>query len=175
MTADRHCIAGFFGDFSQAQATQIKLNMLGLQRDRLRLFEKHAQARLPAEGRAPQAGSDAALKDMLIDGAIGGVIGGIVGALVWLAILWGDIGLFMVSPFLAPFMMIGWGVGAGATIGAMVGAQKREPPLAAMIRDAVSHGQTVLLVDAESELETDMAREAMQGSASQIREIDVAR
>jgi hypothetical protein len=166
-----HCVTGFFGDLAHAQATQTLLTEMGLPLARLQIFKKDSDIGAPPEDRTPQAGSDTALKDMLVDGAIGRAVGVGLGALAEVAIVAANVSLFIASPLLAPLVMLGWGAAVGGTVGAMVGAEKNEAPLSALIRDAVSNGQVVLVANTETDQETSMTRDAMRSAVGDFKEV----
>ena len=171
MSNEQHCVAGFFGDLTQAMATQVKLDELGLPRDQLQIFKSDSGAWVSDSEKLPQAGSNAALKDMLVDGAIGGAVGLGLGALTEVAIVAANVSLFVASPLLAPLVLLGWGATVGGTIGAMVGAEKKEAPLSALIRDAVSNGQIVLVAETRTAQESTLARETMRAAVAQVKEV----
>lgn len=170
MTNDRHCVAGFFGDLAPALATQAKLHVLGFSADQLQVFKRDSGAWVPDSQKVPQAGSNAALKDMVVDGAIGGAVGVGLGALAEVALVAANVSLFIASPLLAPLVLLGWGATLGGTIGAMVGAEKKEAPLSALIRDAVASGQFVLVVEARTQPQAAIAREAMRDAVGEVKE-----
>ncbi|MGQ0596918.1 hypothetical protein [Aquabacterium sp.] len=125
---------------------------------------------MPDSQKVPQAGSNAALKDMVVDGAIGGAVGVGLGALAEVALVAANVSLFIASPLLAPLVLLGWGATLGGTIGAMVGAEKKEAPLSALIRDAVASGQFVLVVEARTQPQAAIAREAMRDAVGEVKE-----
>ncbi len=159
-----HCIAGFFSDLAHAEATRAQLGSRGLPPERLKLFKGDAGEPVAPGDRSPQAGSDSALKDMLVDGAVGGAAGAGLGALAELALVASSVTLFVASPLLAPLALLGWGATVGATVGAMVGADKKEAPLSALIRDAVSQGQVVLVADTQTAEEAKIASDVIQSA-----------
>ena len=59
--------------------------------------------------------------------------------------------------------MLGWGASLGGFIGAAVAGNK-EGEFSALIRDAISSGQVVLVADTRTEQETTIAREVIQVS-----------
>jgi len=75
------------GDLAPALATQAKLHVLGFAPDQLQVFKRDSDAWEPNPEKQPQAGSNAALKDMVVDGAIGGAVGMGLGALAEVALL----------------------------------------------------------------------------------------
>lgn len=166
-----HCVAGFFGDLTQAQATQAQLIRQGLPQSRLQIFHGDSRTWVSDSPRVPEAGSRAALKAMLVDGAIGGAAGVGLGALTEWALVATNVSLFAASPVLAPLLLMGWGAALGGTIGALVGADKKEGPLSAVIRDAVGHDQIVLVADTETPRETTIARNALQAATGDFKDV----
>ncbi len=159
-----HCIAGFFSDLADAEATRAQLGARGLPPERLKLFQSEPSDGLTGSMGSPEAGNASALRDMLVDGAIGGAAGVGVGALTELALVATNVTLFVASPLLAPLALLGWGATVGATVGALVGIDKKEAPLSALIRDAVAHGQVVLVADTQNPEETELASEVIQSA-----------
>jgi hypothetical protein len=165
-----HCVVGFFGEADTAAASRSRLLALGLPAAQVQVF--HAtplDTAEPLSGHPTEAGSDAALKDMWVDGAIGGVAGAGLGALAELALVAADVSLFVASPLLAPLVMLGWGATVGATVGAVVGVEKKAGPLSALIRDAVAHGQTVLLAQTRNDAEREQARQVIRQATDDPR------
>lgn len=158
-----HCIAGRFNDPTQALATQATLG-------RLQTFICFSGTWLPKSIRPPQEGSNAARNDMLVDGAIGAAIGIGLGALVELAIVMANVSLFVVSPYLAPLALLGWGATLGATLGAIVGVGRKEGRLPALIRDATAKGQSVLVVQTQTEQDTSMVRAHLTATDTEVEE-----
>jgi hypothetical protein len=171
MNNDRHCVAGFFCEPEQALSAQSDLIELGVLRGQSQIFQRDSGAWVPEAEKRQQAGSTSALKDMLVDGAIGGAVGAGLGALTEVALVAANVSLFVASPLLAPLVLLGWGATVGGTIGALVGAGNKEAPLSALIRDAVSNGQVVLLVETRSAQERDMVRESMKAAVGEIKDL----
>ena len=119
------------------------------------------------------------LKDVLVDGAIGTAVGTGIGALAEVALVAANVTLFIASPLIAPLAMLGWGASLGAVIGAVVGtekdsglkAAKKDGKLAELISDAIASGQVVLVAVTRTEQETAMAREVIQASLGQHKEL----
>ena len=119
MSTNEHCVAGFFSHRAPALDTKARFHVLGFSADQLQLFNHDGGAHVPHAERRPEAGSNAALKDMLVDGAIGSAVGMGLGALTEVALVAANVSLFVASPLLAPLVLLGWGamVGIGCTIG----------------------------------------------------------
>lgn len=175
MTHDRHWVAGFFGDRAQALNTQIRLTDAGIPLGRSQVYDNSAEGAVssphPPANPPPEPGSDVALKDMLVDGAIGTAVGAGLGALAQVAIVAGNVSLFVASPVLAPLAMLGWGASLGGTVGALVGAEKKTGPLSALVRDAVASGQSVLVVETHSPEETTLAQSTMRTAVGEIKDV----
>jgi hypothetical protein len=167
-----HHVSGFFARRDDADTAISALMAQGLPRERLYLF--HADAAPPAP--APQAQSDSVLKDVLVEGVIGAAIGTGLGALAELALVAANVSLFVASPLIAPLMLLGWGASLGGMIGASTGTSatdgKKEGPIADLINDAVSIGQTVLVAVSRTERETLIAREIIAAAAGESKDID---
>ena len=164
----RHHVSGFFAHREDAQSTLSTLVERGLPRERMQIFDQSSVPPAPA----PSAGSDKVLKDMVVDGAIGTAVGTGLGALGELALVAANVSLFVASPLIAPLAMLGWGAGLGGFIGAAAGAAgKKEAGFSALIRDAISNGQFVLLVETRSMPETTIARDVMQASVGTCNDV----
>ena len=119
------------------------------------------------------------LKDVVLDGAIGGGIGSGIAALAEVALVAANVTLFIASPLIAPLAMLGWGAGLGAIVGAAAGTandsskntEKKDGKFAELITDAISSGQVVLVAETRTALETAMAREVIQASIGQYKEL----
>lgn len=134
----------------------------------------------PAEP-APASDSQAVLKDVVVDGAVGTAVGTGLGALAQVALVAGNVSLFIASPLLAPLAMMGWGASIGAVVGAAVGATSDEKPakpategwLAQLVADAIANGQFVLVAQTRDERETVAAREVIQAAVGDYQD-DIA-
>ncbi|SNS02889.1 hypothetical protein SAMN05192560_2291 [Methylobacillus rhizosphaerae] len=113
------------------------------------------------------------LKNVILDSAVGTTIGAGVGALGEIALVAANVSLFVASPLIAPLVMIGWGAVVGGFIGAANGISNHERDFSDLLADAITQGHVVLLVDAETEEEVEIARAiiaaSMQVDASQDR------
>ena len=165
MNEYRHHVSGFFARRDEAETALEALAKRGLARDRMQIF-KHEEA--PA---LDKAGSNAVLKNMVVDGAIGTAVGTGLGALAQFALVAANVSLFVASPLLAPLVMLGWGASLGATVGAMVGAEKKDGPLSALVTDAIASGQVVLVAQTLSEAETATARNVIQAAVGAVKDV----
>lgn len=191
MDQHRHHVSGFYAYRSEAEITLAKLVARGLPRGQLQIFDTNSVTPPPPPPSvpAPEAGSDAVLKDILVDGTIGTAIGTGVGALAEVALVAANVSLFIASPLVAPLVMMGWGASIGALIGAATGAvkepatdagvgipgkpEKKEGWLGTMIGDAITSGQFVLVVQTNTEQETAIAREIIQDSVGDYQDSNI--
>ena len=170
----RHPVTGFFADRPDAQHALSSLVKQGLPRDQLKILKTDSNS-----GPAFKDGNHAVLKEVLVDGAIGTAVGTGLGALAEVALIATNVSLFVASPLLAPLMLLGWGAGIGGLIGATTGAVSNTPPgvgkkhgwLSTWVHDAISTGQIVLVVQTRTEQETRIARELLQSSVGDTREV----
>ena len=112
-------------------------------------------------------GSDAVLKDMVVDGTIGTAIGTGVGALGTVALWASGVTLFVASPVIAPLAMLGWFAGVGGLVGAAVGAagtgapeagsRRKEGKFSELVMDAIKSGNAVLVASTYDEAEREIA------------------
>lgn len=151
-----HQVCGFFSGREDAQSALATLVDRGLAREALRI--------IPGDPVFPdtESSSDKALKDILVDGAIGTAVGSGLGVLAEVALVAGNVSLFLASPLLAPLVMLGWGAGIGGIVGASIGAEKKDRSLSQLIRDAVSTGQVVLVARTHTADETTTAQQVMR-------------
>lgn len=81
------------------------------------------------------------------------------GALGEVALAVANVSLFLASPVIGTLTMIGWGAAAGGVLGGLIGAgNKSKENFADLVRDAVNHGYTVLIVYARTEAQTLLAQ-----------------
>jgi len=142
----------------------------GLPRERLQMFD----AGVSPPAAATPARSDAALKDMLVDGAVGAAVGTGIGALAELALVAANISLFIASPLIAPLAMLGWGASLGGFIGAAVGAGNKKGEFSALVGDAISSGQFVLVAETRTAQQTASAKQIIETSVGDYQDISTA-
>lgn len=174
-----HHVSGFFANRETAQSVFTTLIERGVPRERLQLFDTDTPALAPA----PQEDSNAVLKDVLVDGTVGTAVGAGLGGLAQVALVAANVSLFIASPLLAPLVMLGWGASIGGLLGATVGATKgaddsiktgadvKEGWLSDLVRDAIASEQSVLVVRAQTEQEAAIAREVIQTSVGDYKEV----
>lgn len=174
MDGYRHHVSGFFTHREDAESVFSMLVVRGLPRERLQIFTA-----VPASsGLAPEGGSNEVLQDVLVDGGIGAAVGTGLGALGSVALAVANVSLFIASPLLAPLVMLGWGASLGGLVGAAAGASagagNKEGWFSDLIRDAISSGQVVLVAETRTEQETAIAREVIQASVGDSKDISAA-
>jgi len=187
MDIHRHHVSGFFAQRKDAEATLAILVARGLAREQLQIFDTNLQPAPPAASTPhqapPEVGSDASLKDILVDGAIGTAVGTGLGALAQVALVAGSVSLFIASPLVAPLVMMGWGASLGALIGAAAGAMKPEVGttevsksgwLSTLVEDAIANGQFVLVAQTNTVHETAIAQEVIQASVGDYKDDSIA-
>ena len=175
MDETRHHVSGFYTQREEAETALSSLVARGLPRAQVQIFADDSAV---AVSTAPGKNNDM-LKDVLVDGAIGTAVGTGIGALAEVALVAANVTLFIASPLIAPLAMLGWGASLGAVIGAVVGtekdsglkAAKKDGKLAELISDAIASGQVVLVAVTRTEQETAMAREVIQASLGQHKEL----
>lgn len=178
MQPQPHHVSGFFASRVDAEGARDKLVERGLPAGQLQIYASDSP---PAEP-APASDSQAVLKDVVVDGAVGTAVGTGLGALAQVALVAGNVSLFIASPLLAPLAMMGWGAGIGAVVGAAVGAtsgDKKEDVkgddakdgwLANLVADAIASGQFVLVAQTRDERETVAAREVIQAAVGDYKD-----
>ncbi|MCK9381457.1 MAG: hypothetical protein M0P95_10390 [Sulfuritalea sp.] len=169
MNEYRHHVSGFFANHVDAEYVLAQLLVLGLPRERLYLSGADS---------APQADDDGVLTHVLVDGAIGTVVGTGIGVLAELALVAANVTLFIASPLIAPLAMLGWGASLGGLVGAAAGAEshamnkmEKKGTFSALIRDAISSGQVVLVAETRTEQETASARQVMQAAVGACEDV----
>lgn len=178
MSDYRHHVSGFYAQRDDAASALSTLVERGIARAQMQIFETN----VPTAEPAPKEDSNAVLKDVIVDGAIGTAVGTGLGALAEVALVAANVSLFVVSPVLAPLAMLGWGAGLGGLLGAAIGAKaspaagagKKEGWLSELVRDAIASGQIVLMVQTRNAHETAMAREVIEASVGDVKDIPVA-
>lgn len=177
MSEYSHHVSGFYANRDDAIHTLSTLVDRGLPREQMQVFETNS----PASEPAPKEDSNAVLKDVIVDGAIGTAVGTGLGALAQVALVAANVSLFVASPLIAPLAMLGWGAGLGGLLGAAVGAEanpaarpeKKENWLSELVRDAIASGQIVLVVKTRTARETAIAREVIEASVGDYKDIPV--
>lgn len=168
-----HHVSGVFSNQIEANAALGILVKQGIPKKQLHIYE--SDAKLPAT--TQQAKSNRVLKDMLVDGAIGAVIGTAIGALIQVGLVIANVSLFVASPLVAPLALLGWGASlggmAGATYGAKIGS-KKHGWLNDLVKEAISKGQVVLVAEASNQHQTEIAREVIQTSVGNFKDINTA-
>ena len=178
MDETRHHVSGFYSQREEAETVLSSLVARGLPRAQVQIFANDLTAAAPTA----QGKNNDMLKDVLVDGAIGTAVGTGIGALAEVALVAANVTLFIASPLIAPLAMLGWGASLGAVIGAVAGtgkdsggkAVKKDGKFADLIRDAISSGQVVLVAQTRTEQEAAMAREVIQASVGQYKELSTA-
>jgi len=174
MNEYRHHVSGIFAHRKDADSAFSRLIKQGVPKGRIQIFE--SDSTLPAA--TQQAKSNKVLKDMVVDGAIGTAVGVGIGALAEVALVAANVSLFVASPLLAPLALLGWGASLGATAGATVGAkvssEKKEGWFSDLIRDAISNGQVVLVVETLTKQETEIAKEVIKISVNDYADVSKA-
>ena len=167
----RHHISGFFAHRDEAKSALSRLVEQGLPRERLRIYANDPVA----SDTAPQEGSDAVLKDVLVDATVGTAVGTGIGALGTVALAAASVSLFVASPLVAPLMLLGWGASIGGLIGAAAGATpgagNKDGWLSDLIGDAIASGQVVLVAETRTEQETAVATEVIQLSVGTSKDV----
>lgn len=166
----RHHVSGFFAHCDQAESAFSRLVEKGLPRERLQIFKTDSEVSAPAA----KSGSNAVLKDVLVDGAIGTAVGTGIGALAQVALVVANVSLFVASPLVAPLAMLGWGASLGGLIGAAAGAESKEGKFSELIHDAISNGQVVLVAQTRTEKETAIAREVIEAAVGDSTDFNTA-
>lgn len=169
-----HHVSGFFAHREEADRAFCRLVDRGLPRQRLHLLDADSQTP------APQSRSDSneVLTNVLVDGAVGTAVGTGIGALAEVALVAANVSLFIASPLVAPLVMLGWGASLGAFIGAASGAQQdvahKDSWLSDLVRDAIASGQVVLVAQTLTEQETAIAKEVIEASVGEVKDVAAA-
>jgi hypothetical protein len=165
-----HHVSGFFAHRAEAEGALSRLVERGLPRAQLQLFDAEsgpAVTELKGE-------NNEVLTNVLVDGAIGTAVGTGIGAIGQLALVAANVSLFIASPLVAPLVMLGWGASLGAFVGAAAGAntnvKHKEGWLSDLVRDAIASGQVVLLVQTNTEHETEVAREVIKAAVGEFKD-----
>jgi hypothetical protein len=170
MNEYRHHVSGFFAGHDEAAGALDSLVERGLPRQQLQLFDAESG---PAITKIKDEDNEV-LTNVLVDGAIGTAVGTGIGALAQLAIVAANVTLFVASPLVAPLVMLGWGASLGAFVGAAAGAntgvEHKEGWLSDLVRDAIAHGQVVLVAQTRNEQETEIAREVIAASVGVFKD-----
>lgn len=166
-----HHVSGFFVRYQDAASALSSLIEMGLPRERLHLLKPDSA--LPAT--AKQADSDGVLQHVLVDGAIGTAVGTGIGVIAELALVAANVSLFIASPLIAPLAMLGWGASLGGLVGAAIGAESnaeiKDGKFSSLVRDAITSGQAVLVVQTHTADETAIARLVIQAAVGECKDV----
>jgi len=162
-----HNVSGFFPQRADADLALSKLVAQGLLPERLHIFDSSSVPPVTP----PKATSKGVLKDILVDGAIGTAVGTGIGALAELALVAANVTLFVASPLIAPLALLGWGASLGGFIGATAGAGNKKGGFSALIDDAISSGQFVLVAETRSEQQSAIARKVIEASVGDYKDV----
>jgi len=173
MEQQMHYSSGFFASREAAEQALSELLSLGLRREQIEIFDA-----ISSETRAPpRTDSNEVLKNMIFDGALGTAIGTGLGVLAELALVVGNVSLFIASPLLAPLMLMGWGASVGGMLGVATGtaarAGSRKGLLADLINDAISIGQVVVVVETWTDQDRARAQQVMTASVGGRQDVDL--
>lgn len=174
MAEQYHYVSGFFATREEAQEARAELDARGLPPAQLQLYETNSPVSDP-----PKGDSNAVLKNVVVDGSIGTVVGTGLGALAQVALIAGNVSLFIASPLLAPLVMLGWGASVGGLVGASIGAtagEKANPEgkegwLSALVSDAISKGQFVLVAETRTPQQRATAREVIEAAVGACKDV----
>ena len=148
-----HRIFGIYTTRQEAEQVRQRLFNEGIAAEQFEIFDE------PGDQGHIEPNSDEVRNETLTGGAIGTVIGGAAGALGEVALAAANVSLFLASPVIGTLTMIGWGAAAGGVLGGFIGAGGAgKENFADLVRDAVQHGYTVLIVYARTEAETTLAQ-----------------
>jgi hypothetical protein len=155
-----HRVVGLYSSRAVAEAVRDELLAHDLAPNQIRLIAPGSGAAGPDAA----ADSDDVLKDLLRDGAIGTAVGTAAGAGVSIALAAANLTLFIASPALGALYLLGWGASVGGVIGAFVGAERSKGDVHHLIVDALASGQFVLVVHANTEIQTSQAQRIIGAS-----------
>jgi len=176
MSGYRHYVSGFFARREDAEIASSGLVGRGLPKGQIQILEKPV---LVPSAPEPQAESNEALKNVVVDGVVGTAVGTGIGALVEVALVVAQVSLFVASPLVAPLALLGWGASLGGLIGATAGATSsgathKEGVLADLVGDAIANDQVVLVVETRTERETAIARDVVRTAIGDDSDVDAA-
>jgi len=178
MTHYHHHISGIFQRHAEALVAFTQLKDKGLPLRRMQIFEN--ETAIPKA--STQAKSNEVLKNMLVKGSIGVFVGGVLGVIAQFSLVSANITLFIASPVVATLAMLGWGAVVGGTLGSILGAityvksnaKKEQGWLTDFVKDAITSGQVVLVVETLNKEETALTGEVMKLSVNNYQDVSVA-
>jgi hypothetical protein len=157
-----HRIFGIYATRDEAEQVRQKLFDQGIAADQFEILDE------PDDKGHIEPNSDEVRNETLTGGAVGTVIGGAAGALGEVALAAANVSLFLASPVIGTLTMIGWGAAAGGVLGGFIGAGNTgKENFADLVRDAIQHGYTVLIVYARTEEQTTLAQSVIGASVQQ--------
>ncbi|MES2407244.1 MAG: hypothetical protein V4528_07980 [Pseudomonadota bacterium] len=158
-----HKVAGIYSSRTAAEKVRSQLIEQGFDLDQTNILismDTASDAKIEPEG-------NEVLSEVVKDGVIGTVVGSGVGALGAVAMAAANISLFLASPLLGPLTLIGWGASVGAIAGASVGTGIKEGRFSDIVKEALNHGNAVLIVHTTTDAQTKLATEIVSNSVAE--------
>jgi hypothetical protein len=155
-----HRVVGLYPSRALGESARDEMLAHGLQPKQVRLIAPGSDA----VGSDADPDSDDVLKGILRDGAIGTAVGTAAGAGVSIALAAANLTLFIASPVLGALYLLGWGASLGGLVGAAVGSERSKGDVSSLIVDALASGQFVLVVHAQTEVQTSQAHKVIAAS-----------
>lgn len=164
MTSQSHIASGIYASRAEAEMVRGHLIERGLPAKQLKIVE-----RARADDSNPGlADADNVLTEVLVDGTVGTLVGTGLGALAEVALVAGNVTLFVASPLLAPLAMLGWGAALGGIVGAVAGAnqatKKQTGKFADVVHYAIHRGHVTLIAETLNPAEKMLASEIIGSS-----------
>ncbi|MHB1332812.1 MAG: DUF1269 domain-containing protein [Sulfuriferula sp.] len=165
-----HKVAGIYSSRVAAEKVRSQLIEQGFDLDQMNILismDTASDAKIEPEG-------NEVLSEVVKDGVIGTAVGSGVGALGVVAMAAANISLFLASPLLGPLTLIGWGASVGAIAGASVGTGVKEGHFSDIVKDALTHGNAVLIVHTTTDAQTKIATDIVSNSVAEPNAIQTA-
>jgi len=155
---ETHTVSAIYSNLLEAETVRQRLVDRGIMPRQIDILDEFP----PRSGSLDD--SEDVLKNVVVDGVIGTVVGAGLGAAGTVAMVAGNITLFIASPILAPLAMLGWFAGLGGLVGAAVGAAQKEGKFSDLVHDAIESGNVVLVARTVGRAEWQIAKEVIGAS-----------
>jgi len=161
-----HTVSGIYSELAIAEKTGRQLCDIGFLPEQIEIIKENTDIAAPAAD-----ASDKVLKEVVVDGAVGTVVGAGLFGIGHLALVGANISLFIASPLLGPLVMLGWGASIGGLLGAVAGAtvdpsNDNGQAFVDLVKDALSHGDVVLIAHTTTVEETRLAQDTIRDSVN---------
>lgn len=152
-----HRVVGLYASRAEADEARDLIVARGLSAIQVRVLTEES----PVPGYDAKSDPDDVLTNLPRDGANSTTVATEAGSSASITVASSNLTLFIASPLLDTLHLIGWDARRGGLVSDLVGSKRGKRNLAALIKDALSSGLAVLVMNARSEAETALAQRVL--------------